>query len=61
MVNRGFVSGTGVMNDMYSSVDGRVWQLETEHAGWPARAAFGLVKKNNKLFILVDWMKNWQV
>ena len=47
----GYVPGTGVMNDIYSSEDGRTWQLETSNANWPPRSAFGLSKMNNKLYL----------
>lgn len=47
----GGFNGVAALNDIYSSVDGSHWNLETKNAPWPARSAFGLVVLNNKLIL----------
>ena len=47
----GYVSGTGVIDDIYSSEDGKTWQLDTSNANWPPRSAFWLSEMNNKLYL----------
>lgn len=47
----GGFTGVAALNDIYSSVDGRSWTLETIVAPWSARSAFGLVELNNKLIL----------
>lgn len=47
----GYTSGSGVVNDIYSSVDGQNWVQEQAVASWPPRAAFGLLKLQNKLIL----------
>ncbi len=43
---------TTLMNDVWSSKDGREWKLEVVHAGWSRRAHGQCVVFNNKLWMM---------
>ena len=47
----GYDAVQGPVNDIYSTVNGVDWILETSNAAWPPRAAFGLQSINNKLLV----------
>jgi leucine-zipper-like transcriptional regulator 1 len=42
----------GVKNDIWSSVDGVNWNLETASAAWPAREAHTATVYNNKIWLM---------
>lgn len=48
----GRLPGHGATNQVWSSADGKEWELVTEQAGWSPRLAGGLVAFQDKLWIL---------
>jgi hypothetical protein len=42
-------------NDVWSSVDGEKWKLETSHAEWEGRYWFSSIVFDNKLWLLGGW------
>jgi hypothetical protein len=68
--DRIFVMGGGnyvpqyhALNDVWSSTDGRNWELVTEHAPWSPRLWFGAATFENRMWVLGGWSnnpsKNW--
>jgi hypothetical protein len=47
-----FGDDTSLKNDVWSSVDGKSWQLETQHAPWSPRAYHQAVVMNDKIYVL---------
>jgi hypothetical protein len=46
-----FGDAKSVKNDVWSSADGAEWTLETESAGWPARAYHQTAVLNDKIYV----------
>jgi hypothetical protein len=42
-------------NDIWSSLDGRFWKLESEHAAWSPRRSMSVSYFNNALWMLGGW------
>ncbi|MFT5465620.1 MAG: hypothetical protein ACI8UO_000715 [Verrucomicrobiales bacterium] len=47
-----FGDQNSLKNDVWSSVDGKTWKLETEHAGWSPRAYQQAVVLNDKIYVI---------
>lgn len=43
--------GESLKNDVWSSVDGKTWKLETPNAGWAPRAYHAAVALNDRLYV----------
>jgi Kelch motif len=48
----GRLPGHGASNEVWSSLDGREWTLETRSAGWSPRLAGGLVEFRGRMWIV---------
>lgn len=47
----GGYDNSGVLNDVWSGVDSRIWNSEVRSAPFGKRGAFGLVEFNKRLFL----------